>query len=120
MFLRLLLWLYIPFLLGLGALMGWLGYLLVQATITHTCVIAAAAPLILLLAVTLLQLLWALSCVLTRLPDPVEIHVRLPSKLLEPIYGFVADIAQKQQLLRPHEIRIGAETVAHVYEDGAG
>ena len=118
--LRLLLWLYFPFLLALCAFIGWLIYLLVAALISFTCVITVAAPLIVLLLATLLHVSWSLSSLLKRPPEQTGIELRLPPASLKPVFIWVLEIARKQELLLPQEIRIGAETVAHVYEDRKG
>jgi Zn-dependent protease with chaperone function len=118
--LRLLLWLYFPFLLLLCGLMGWLTYLLVAALINFTCVITVAAPLIVLLLATLLHVLWSLTSLLQRPPELLGIELRLPPESLKPVFLWVLDIARKQKLVLPQDIRMGAETIAHVYEDRKG
>jgi Zn-dependent protease with chaperone function len=118
--LRLLLWLYFPFLLLLCAFNGWLIYLLVAALINVTCVITIAAPLIVVLLTTLLHVLWSLTSLLQRPPEMVGIELHLPPETLKPIFVWVLDIARKQKLVLPQEIRVGAETIAHVYENRRG
>ncbi len=118
--LRLLLWLYFPFLLALCAFIGWLIYLLVAALIQLTCVVTVAAPLIVLLVLTLMHVLWSLSSLLQRPPELMGIELRLPAGSLKPVFIWVLDIARKQKLVLPQDIRIGAETIAHVYEDRKG
>jgi Zn-dependent protease with chaperone function len=118
--LRLLLWLYFPFLLVLCAFIGWLIYLLVAAVIYLNCAVTVAAPLIVVLLATLLHVLWSLSSLLQRPPELMGIELRLPPECLKPVFLWVLDIARKQKLTLPQEIRIGAETTAHVYEDRKG
>src|SRR5215510_12654649 len=120
LWLRLLLWCYYPFLLLLCALMGWLVYLLVEALIHLTCVVTVAVPLIVLLGLTLTQVLWSfLTMVRVREPAPT-FELRLSVELLAPVYQVVSEIVRQQQLLPPHESRLGADTVAHVYEEKGG
>lgn len=118
--LRLLLGCYFPFLLLLCLFMAYLEYLLVMAALQMVCVWTIVWPLVLLLGLTLLQILVSLPVLLIRLPDTGDFEVQLPRQFLEPIYRLLADLARSQDLRLPHDIRIGADTVAHVYEDGAG
>jgi Zn-dependent protease with chaperone function len=117
---RLLLWLYIPFLLGLCALMVWLLRLLALGINNFTCVIVIALPVGFLLLVTLYQVFVSLANVLRRPAEDHGFEVRLPTSELEPVFRLVAEIARKQSLRMPQEIRIAADTVAHVYEERNG
>src|SRR5260370_12771624 len=96
--LRLLLWLYFPFLLALCAFIGWLIYLLVAALIQLTCVVTVAAPLIVLLVLTLMHVLWSLSSLLQRPPELMGIELRLPAGSLKPVFILGLDIARTQKL----------------------
>jgi Zn-dependent protease with chaperone function len=120
LFLRLLLWLYLPLLLALCGLMGWLIFLLVQGIVNFTCVLVVAAPLIGLLAGTLLQVLLSLPILLQRPPEVTGIEIGLPAELTAPVFRLVGKIGRKHELRLPDEIRVGADTVAHVYEDSRG
>lgn len=68
--LRLLLGLYLPFLLAPCGLMGWLIVLIVQAVLNLTCVATVAWPLVALLGLTLLQVLWSLPVLFARPARP--------------------------------------------------
>src|SRR5262245_50703524 len=118
--LRLLLWCYYPFLLLLCALMGLLLYFLVQGLIHFTCVVTVAVPLIGLLGLTLAQVLWSFLTMLQAPEAKRGSELRLSMELLAPVYQVVTNIMQQQKLLPPHEIRLAADTVAHVYEEKGG
>lgn len=47
-------------------------------------------------------------------------EMRLPRKRLAGLYELVHDVARRWRLHAPQEIRLGADTVAHVYEDEEG
>jgi Zn-dependent protease with chaperone function len=55
-----------------------------------------------------------------REPDRDESELRLSRKKLQGLYDLVDNVAQKHGLRPPDEIRLAAETVAHVYEDRKG
>jgi Zn-dependent protease with chaperone function len=119
-YLRLLLWCYFPFLLVLCLVMAALVLLLVSAFWQFMCPLVILVPLLGVLAGSLFQVLLSLQGLWTPLPDPTDLEVRVPREYLEPVLTWMAAIARAQSLWEPHEIRFGAATVAHVYEDKRG
>jgi hypothetical protein len=47
-------------------------------------------------------------------------ELRLPRQGLQAVYDLVAEVARERRLAAPQEIRVAADTIAHVYEDEAG
>jgi Zn-dependent protease with chaperone function len=61
-----------------------------------------------------LGILWAFK----EKRDPLELRVKRPR--LEGLYALADEVARRRGLEPPDEIRLGADTVAHVYEDKKG
>jgi Zn-dependent protease with chaperone function len=74
----------------------------------------------LVLLATLVQVLWTFWFVLTAPRERDELELRLPRKALRELYEFVGEVAKQRGLRPPDQIRLGAGTVAHVYEDRKG
>jgi Zn-dependent protease with chaperone function len=118
--LRLLLWLYIPFLLLLCLFMAAMVALLLGAFTEWMCPLVFVAPLIGVLGLTLVQVLWSMRVLLSRPADQPRWEIGVAAEALEPALAWVAGIARKQGLWEPHEIRFAPDTIAHVYEDRHG
>ncbi len=119
LFHRLLLWLYFPFvlLLCLG-LAGLLGLLIVRYL--DSCPLLLLLLVVVLLGSPLAHVGLALLRVLGRLSGDNGLELALPRSLVLPLYELVWQVARDHKLLPPDDIRLAADTVAHVYEDGKG
>jgi Zn-dependent protease with chaperone function len=117
--LRLLLALYYPVLL-----------LLAVATIAfaaYLTYLAFAIPfffLLLLPAVLLFATVFHALAVLGRWgfqrPARNQLEIRLPREEMAGLIDFVQEIARRRRLPAPSDIRLGADTIAHVYEEDDG
>jgi Zn-dependent protease with chaperone function len=115
MLLRLLLWLYLPFLAVLVGLLAWLtGYLLLVAFSGPRPFIAFVPAII--LGLTLGQVLWASRVLLVRLRDDRGIELWLPRRKFAEFHAWVGEVARQRRLRPPHRIRLAAEGSAWVYE----
>jgi Zn-dependent protease with chaperone function len=75
------------------------------------------AVAILVLAVTFLQLLWALRVLFLKIKDfNDEMELRVPRNMAPKLYDWVESIARERGLPMPDDIRVAADTVAHVYQ----
>jgi Zn-dependent protease with chaperone function len=94
---------------------GGLFYVALSQPLAGFLVVPAA-----LLAATLVQMLWLWGrwANLPRLRDPMEL--RLPREMLKGLYELVHDVARRRRLAGPSEIRLAADTIAHVYEGTDG
>ena len=119
--LSLLLWMYPLFLLtlavGVGAVLVWL--VVVAAHVNWHLAIAAVIPLCLHLA-ALAQLLMAYGLVRELPKSSGDDELPLPRSQLKPLYSLVKRVAGARHVGMPDEIRLAADTVAHVYEDDGG
>jgi Zn-dependent protease with chaperone function len=71
--------------------------------------------------VTLVQLLWALRVVFWRVKDvDDEMELRVPRDMAPRLYEWVEEIAEGRGLPALEDIRVAADTVAHVYERAGG
>jgi Zn-dependent protease with chaperone function len=71
----------------------------------------------LVLALTFLQLLWALRVLFLKIKDfDDEMELRVPRAMAPQLYDWVESIAHERGLPVPDDIRVAADTVAHVYE----
>jgi Zn-dependent protease with chaperone function len=117
---RLLLAFYFPFLallvLGIGGLIAYLVALLADHRGVRILLFVAIA----ILGLTLVQVLWATRVLWSLPPRRDEMELRLPRQRLRGLYDLVAEVAQQRRLPMPQEIRLAADTVAHVYEDTKG
>ncbi len=116
---RLLLWGYFPFLGGLCLGLVGLGVFFLQRAASSPF----RTPWLLAAAVVLVpvgHVFWTFILVLThrREKDPMEL--RVPRKHLQGLYDLVDEVARRGRMEPPAEIRLGADTVAHIYEDDAG
>lgn len=117
---RLLLGLYFPFLaLVCLAALGLLGELIALLE-AHPGVWFLLVPLIALVGFNIFQVLRTLPVLKIRPPDGDWMELRLPRELLDGVSALVAEVARNQRLSAPQEIRVAADTIAHVYEDGEG
>ena len=117
--LRLMIFFYIPFLL-----------LVVAATAALLIAIAAFflrtgyIGLVIFLGAGVLwllgQLLFSLSVLFRRLPSNDEMELCQPKAKLRGLYELVDEVARQRGLRVPQEIRLAADTLAHVYEDEEG
>lgn len=115
--LRLLLWLYLPFLALLCFLMGWVVFWLVALAFKMGPFGFILVPPIGILAFTVWQVVSAARVLFWVLPDERELEIRLPRKKAPRVYEFVAQVARDRSLGAPLEIRLGADTVARVDTD---
>jgi Zn-dependent protease with chaperone function len=53
-------------------------------------------------------------------PAPLRAELRLPVELLSGLYALTVGIARQHRLPLPHEIRLAADRIAHVYENKDG
>jgi len=111
---------YYPFLgflvLGMLALAVGLGILVAWAPLL--CMVLL--PLVGLLIWTLVQFALASRAWTSEPPDRDDSELRLSRKKLKGLYELVEQVAQERGLRPPDEIRLAADTVAHVYEDEDG
>lgn len=78
---------------------------------------ALLGALALLFTLTLLQILWALRVLFVKIRDHVDdMELRVQREMAPDLYAWVEDIAAGRGLPAPDEIRVAADTVAHVYE----
>jgi Zn-dependent protease with chaperone function len=72
---------------------------------------------ILVLALTFLQLSWALRVLFVKIKDfKDEMELRVPRDMVPRLYEWVESIALEHGLPTPDDIRVAADTVAHVYQ----
>lgn len=118
--LRLLLWLYYPFLatlcLCMAAAIAWLTVWAFRLSVCSVVFI----PAIVLLGATLWQVLRALPALVAGPMDDDPLELRPGRDRLRGLYDLVAKVARERRLSAPHTIYLGADTVAHVYEDDDG
>jgi Zn-dependent protease with chaperone function len=120
--LRLLMMLYVPFLVLLAlSMIGIVVGAIILTVMAPSLLCAWLVPLVALLILTLVQFAQATQFMLrAREPDRDESELRLSRKKLQGLYDLVHKVAQDRGLRVPDEIRLAAETVAHVYEDRKG
>jgi Zn-dependent protease with chaperone function len=118
-FYRLLLWLYFPFLLALCAAQA---TLLVLAVIhsPDLCGVVFMLLAVVALGVPLLHVGLTLLRVAAGPWRHEEAELRLPRPLVLELYELVWQVARDHRLRPADEIRLAADTVAHVYEEGKG
>ncbi len=69
------------------------------------------------LVLTLLQFLWALRVLFVKIKDfDDEMELRVPREMAPELYARVEAIAAERDLPAPDDIRVAADTVAHVYQ----
>jgi Zn-dependent protease with chaperone function len=119
--LRLLMVLYFPFLglLALGMIAVVVGLTILVAWVQSLLCIVLL-PLAGLLLWTLIQFGMATRALLSRPKVHDDSELRLPRKKLEGLYDLVERVAGDRGFRPPDEIRLAADTVAHVYEDEEG
>lgn len=118
--LRLMLWLYLPFLIVLVAFMGaGIYFLALLGWGLITCGLLLL-PLIILTALNMFEVLWAFRVLLVRLREKTELEVRLPNKKYTKLFDWVADVARRRRVPAPQEIWLAADTVAAVFENRHG
>jgi Zn-dependent protease with chaperone function len=115
---NLLLRLYYPFLallcaglLGLSLLLG------VLAVVFRLWMLLIPAGLLL---VTLGHFLWPVYLVLTAKRKKDWMELKVPRKQMRGLYELAEEVAAECGLTPPDEIRLAADSVAHVYEDERG
>ena len=72
------------------------------------------------LALAGLHMLYVLYFVITFKPDKDFLEMKTPRQQLRSVYELVDRVAEQWDLDAPDEIRLGAGTVAHVYENDKG
>jgi Zn-dependent protease with chaperone function len=116
--LRLLIWLYFPFLIVVCLAIAWASWWLARIFV-HVFWWPFLVGAV-LLGITVVQIVWSLRVLFVRVPYEDKMELRLPRAQLEGLYGLVAAVARKRRLAAPFGIRLAADTVAHVYEDDEG
>jgi Zn-dependent protease with chaperone function len=116
--LRLLLWLYYPFLLLLCLALVGCAILCVKVFLSAPLVLFLIP--VIFLALAFLQIVWAARALFWRLPERDETEFRVARSHLEGLYQFVGQVAKQRGLTPPDVIRLTAYTVAYVYEDKKG
>jgi Zn-dependent protease with chaperone function len=114
--LRVLLWLYFPFLAFL-----WLGIAIVESflLVKMWFLFVPVTLFMVLLAVPFCQIPWACRSLFWDLPQD-ENEIRLSRQKMQALVEFVERLADERELPVPDRIRFSAETVAHVYESEGG
>ena len=120
MFYRLLNALYYPYIILVCLAAVAVAVLLPWAAFGRRMLFVTALIVAVILLATVAQVVWTFWVVLTarRLRDPMEL--RLSRKEMRALYDFVDEVARERDLEPPDEIRLGADTVAHVYESDKG
>jgi Zn-dependent protease with chaperone function len=119
--LRILMALYIPFLILYWLLLAGMVVLLGVFFIGSSHFKLFWAMLIFWLGATLVHTIWAARVLLKpakREEDPLEIKV--PAEGIAELWAMTKHVAQERELPLPDEIRLHPATVAHVYEDDEG
>jgi Zn-dependent protease with chaperone function len=73
-----------------------------------------------LFGLTLIQVLGAARALAQQPPPDTFLEINLPRNLAPGLHQLVGQIAFERKLRTPDEIRVSADTVAHVYEDNRG
>jgi Zn-dependent protease with chaperone function len=74
-------------------------------------------PLALICALSLARLLWSLRVIFMKIPDREdEMELRVPREMAPGLYEWAEEIAGGRGLPAPEDIRVAADTVAHVYQ----
>lgn len=68
----------------------------------------------------LVQVGWVMVQLLMQKPQRDEMELRLPERQMKRLYDLVDRVGEKRNLPEPDEVRLGACTVAHVYENHKG
>ena len=98
---------------------------LLLASLAGMAILCYRAPPLLLLGIplglvfmlTLARLLWAARVLFYKIPDHEDdMELRVPREMAPELYDWVASIAAERDLPEPDEIRVAADTVAHVYQ----
>jgi Zn-dependent protease with chaperone function len=77
-------------------------------------------PIIGLLAITLVQVFRSAWVLLSWPTLEDDNEMRLPRKKLQGLYDLTVAVARERRLPAPQEIRLAADSIAHVYEDDDG
>ena len=112
------LWGYFPF-LGCGALL----LLALVGLLLATCWGTLIVPVILaaiIVGLPALHVAYAWSIVAAARRPPDELELRLPPGTRDKLMDFVEKIAEERECEPPDDIRVAADTVAHVYLDDRG
>ncbi|HLW65578.1 MAG TPA: M48 family metalloprotease [Gemmataceae bacterium] len=117
-YLKPLLILYYPFLLAICFL--WLALAAGLALLFAETGLIFFLILAFLLVLPLLHALWALRVLAQSAPIDDGYGLKMPCEILKNLYRFVAEVAKERRCPPPAEIRLAAETVACVSEDGDG
>jgi Zn-dependent protease with chaperone function len=118
--LRLMLWLYFPtiavfFLVPLG-LVIYMSYLLMTAFADHWFLLW---PILFCLA-PVVQFSWPIGIALIYRRGKDQMELQLPRDFLKGLYNLVNKVADEWDLPEPHDIRLSADSAAHVYHDNKG
>jgi Zn-dependent protease with chaperone function len=118
--LRLLTFLYFPYLSALCLFMGWILYHLGRWFLAMGVFGPLLIPFIGLLGMTLYQVFRSAWVLLSWPSLDDDSEMRIPRKKLQGLYELTTEVARQRRLPAPQEIRLAADTVAHVYEDDEG
>jgi Zn-dependent protease with chaperone function len=74
-------------------------------------------PIALICGLSLARLLWSLRVLFMKIPDREdEMELRVPREMAPGLYQWGEEIAEGRGLPAPQDIRVAADTVAHVYQ----
>jgi Zn-dependent protease with chaperone function len=112
---------YYPFLVLTVCVLVAVIVLLVLAIRQITLLVWILAPFVVIFAWTLVRLLWAMRVLFIKMPDHEdEMELRVPRDMAPALYEWVDSIAADRALPMPDEIRVAADTVAHIYQRANG
>jgi Zn-dependent protease with chaperone function len=118
--LRFLMAMYLPF-LGLVCAVAVLLLIVIVLAVANRSLFAGFLVLAALLVLMLGQVLWAARVLFQKLPDDAgSFEIRLPEQFLAGVRKLVNAVGEKRSLPTPDEIRLAADDVACVYENGKG
>jgi Zn-dependent protease with chaperone function len=110
--------LYVPFLLCFWLILAGLLILFVRLFLVFPFAPLLWIFLILWLGVTRVHTLWAARVLIRPTPkDKDEFEISVPKEGIPEVWALTKHVSQARGLPMPHDIRLHAGTVAHVYED---
>jgi Zn-dependent protease with chaperone function len=119
-FLRLLLWLYFPFIAGLCIGLITLVILMLYLLVTDFREYWILLWGVLFCLIPLGQFLWPIGRALLIPRHKDQMELQLPRDFLRGLYDLVGKVAREWRLPTPHDIRLSADSAAHVYHDNDG
>jgi Zn-dependent protease with chaperone function len=117
---RLLLWLYFPLLAMYCLVLGSLVVLALVYLPGVVCGVFVMVPVVAFAGLGLGHILITLARGLAGQSRSDDGEMRLPRKMVGELYELVRNVACRHGLLPPDDIRLAADTIAHVYEDSKG